>query len=304
MDNQKIIINEEQKGQRLDKILSLINEEWSRSQVQQWIKSGNVTVNGASAKANYKCLEGDEIDVTIEEPEELDIVAEDIPLDIYYEDADVIVVNKPKGMVVHPAPGHTGGTLVNALMYHCKDLSGINGVMRPGIVHRIDKDTSGLLMVAKNDMAHEKLVKQLQEKTVTRKYKALVHGVIPHDAGTIDAPIGRDKRDRQSMTVTDENSRHAVTHFHVLERFRDFTFIECQLETGRTHQIRVHMKYIGYPLAGDPKYGPRKTVDLNGQALHAAVLGFVHPRTEEYLEFEAPLPEYFVEFLDTLRIDR
>ena len=261
MDNHKIQINEEQKGHRLDKILSLINEEWSRSQVQQWIKSGNVLVNGTSSKANYKCQEGDVIEVTIEEPEELDVTPEDIPLDIYYEDADVIVVNKPKGMVVHPAPGHTSGTLVNALMHHCKDLSGINGVMRPGIVHRIDKDTSGLLMVAKNDMAHEKLVKQLQEKTVTRKYNALVHGVIPHDAGTIDAPIGRDKRDRQSMTVTDENSRHAVTHFHVLERFRDFTFIECQLETGRTHQIRVHMKYIGYPLAGDPKYGPRKTVD-------------------------------------------
>ena len=304
MDNHKIQINEEQKGHRLDKILSLINEEWSRSQVQQWIKSGNVLVNGTSSKANYKCQEGDVIEVKIEEPEELDVTPEDIPLDIYYEDADVIVVNKPKGMVVHPAPGHTSGTLVNALMHHCKDLSGINGVMRPGIVHRIDKDTSGLLMVAKNDMAHEKLVKQLQEKTVTRKYNALVHGVIPHDAGTIDAPIGRDKRDRQSMTVTDENSRHAVTHFHVLERFRDFTFIECQLETGRTHQIRVHMKYIGYPLAGDPKYGPRKTVDLNGQALHAAVLGFVHPRTEEYLEFEAPLPAYFIEFLETLRIDR
>lgn len=304
MDNHKIQINEEQKGHRLDKILSLINEEWSRSQVQQWIKSGNVLVNGTSSKANYKCQVGDVIEVTIEEPEELDVTPEDIPLDIYYEDADVIVVNKPKGMVVHPAPGHTSGTLVNALMHHCKDLSGINGVMRPGIVHRIDKDTSGLLMVAKNDMAHEKLVKQLQEKTVTRKYNALVHGVIPHDAGTIDAPIGRDKRDRQSMTVTDENSRHAVTHFHVLERFRDFTFIECQLETGRTHQIRVHMKYIGYPLAGDPKYGPRKTVDLNGQALHAAVLGFVHPRTEEYLEFEAPLPAYFIEFLETLRIDR
>jgi 23S rRNA pseudouridine1911/1915/1917 synthase len=304
MDNHKIQINEEQKGHRLDKILSLINEEWSRSQVQQWIKSGNVLVNGTSSKANYKCQEGDVIEVTIEEPEELDVTPEDIPLDIYYEDADVIVVNKPKGMVVHPAPGHTSGTLVNALMHHCKDLSGINGVMRPGIVHRIDKDTSGLLMVAKNDMAHEKLVKQLQEKTVTRKYNALVHGVIPHDAGTIDAPIGRDKRDRQSMTVTDENSRHAVTHFHVLERFRDFTFIECQLETGRTHQIRVHMKYIGYPLAGDPKYGPRKTVDLNGQALHATVLGFIHPRTEEYLEFEAPLPAYFIEFLETLRIDR
>ena len=304
MDSQRLTVTEEHKGERLDKVLSVLNEEWSRSQVQQWIKEGNIKVNDKHVKANYKCQFGDVIVVTPSEPEELDVVAEDIPLDIYYEDADVIVVNKPKGMVVHPAAGHGSGTLVNALMFHCKDLSGINGIMRPGIVHRIDKDTSGLLMVAKNDYAHEKLVKQLTEKTVTRKYKALVHGVIPHDAGTVDAPIGRDKRDRQSMTVTDENSRHAVTHFHVLERFKDFTFIECQLETGRTHQIRVHMKYIGYPLAGDPKYGPRKTPDLNGQALHAAVLGFIHPRTEEYLEFEAPLPTYFVDFLETLRIDR
>ena len=303
MDSQRLTVTEEHKGERLDKVLSVLQEEWSRSQVQQWIKEGNILVNGKQIKANYKCQINDEIEVTPSEPEELDVVAENIPLDIYYEDADVIVVNKPKGMVVHPAAGHGSGTLVNALMFHCKDLSGINGVMRPGIVHRIDKDTSGLLMVAKNDYAHERLVKQLTEKTVTRKYKALVHGVIPHDAGTVDAPIGRDKRDRQSMTVTDENSRHAVTHFHVLERFKDFTFIECQLETGRTHQIRVHMKYIGYPLAGDPKYGPRKTPDLNGQALHAAVLGFIHPRTEEYLEFEAPLPDYFVEFLETLRID-
>jgi 23S rRNA pseudouridine1911/1915/1917 synthase len=221
-------------------------------------------------------------------------------LEIYYEDADVLVVNKPRGMVVHPAPGHTSGTLVNGLMHHCTDLSGINGVMRPGIVHRIDKDTSGLLMVAKNDMAHESLVNQLVAKTVTRRYKAIVHGVIPHDKGTIDAPIARDKKERQSMTV-DENGKHAVTHFQVLERFKDFTLVECRLETGRTHQIRVHMKYIGYPLAGDPKYGPKKTLDMNGQALHAGILGFDHPRTGEYIQFEAPIPEVFEETLNILR---
>lgn len=206
-------------------------------------------------------------------------------------------------MVVHPAPGHTTGTLVNGLMAHCKDLSGINGVLRPGIVHRIDKDTSGLLMVAKNDLAHESLVNQLVAKTVTRKYQAIVHGVIPHDYGTIDAPLARDPKDRQSMTVVD-NGKHAVTHFQVMERFKDFTLVECQLETGRTHQIRVHMKYIGFPLAGDPKYGPRKTLDIGGQALHAGVLGFNHPRTNEYLEFEAPVPEYFVELLEFLRNNR
>ena len=221
-------------------------------------------------------------------------------LDIYYEDSDVIVVNKPKGMVVHPAAGHVTGTLVNGLMAHCKDLSGINGVLRPGIVHRIDKDTSGLLMVAKNDKAHEHLVNQLVEKTVTRKYKALVHGNIGHDYGTIDAPIGRDSKDRQSMTVV-ENGKHAVTHFHVLERFNEYTFVECRLETGRTHQIRVHMKYIGFPLVGDPKYGPRKTLEINGQALHAAILGFIHPTTEEYLEFEAPLPADYEQLLVKIR---
>ncbi|WP_026692101.1 RluA family pseudouridine synthase [Peribacillus kribbensis] len=301
MPNWDITVKEEHKGERIDKVLSASNEEWSRSQVQQWIKEGHVLVNGKAVKTNYKCSGGDAITVEIPEPQELDAEAEEMDLDIYYEDADVLVVNKPKGMVVHPAPGHMSGTLVNGLMAHCKDLSGINGVLRPGIVHRIDKDTSGLLMVAKNDMAHESLVQQLVDKTVTRRYNAIVHGVIPHDHGTIDAPIGRDKKDRQSMTVTEENSKHAVTHFNVLERFKDFTFVECKLETGRTHQIRVHMKYIGYPLAGDPKYGPRKTLDLGGQALHAAVLGFTHPRTKEYLEFSAPLPEDFVELLSMLR---
>lgn len=296
-------INEEHKGERLDKVLSSVNKEWSRSQVQLWMQDGNILVNDQKVKSSYKCSVGDVIEISIPDPEELDVVPEPMDLEIFYEDSDCLVVNKPKGMVVHPAPGHTTGTLVNGLMAHCKDLSGINGVLRPGIVHRIDKDTSGLLMVAKNDLAHESLVNQLVAKTVTRKYRAIVHGVIPHDYGTIDAPLARDPKDRQSMTVVD-NGKHAVTHFQVIERFKDFTFVECQLETGRTHQIRVHMKYIGYPLAGDPKYGPRKTLDIGGQALHAGVLGFNHPRTNEYLEFEAPLPEYFVELLESLRNNR
>lgn len=296
----QVTVTEEQKSERIDKFVAGVNSEWSRSQVQQWIKDGVVTVNGKDIKGNYKVKMNDEITVTIPDPEELDILPEDMNLEVCYEDADVLVVNKPRGMVVHPAPGHTTGTLVNGLMHHCTDLSGINGVMRPGIVHRIDKDTSGLLMVAKNDMAHESLVNQLVEKTVTRRYKAIVHGVIPHDKGTIEAPIARDKKDRQSMTV-DEFGKHAVTHFQVLERFKNFTLVECRLETGRTHQIRVHMKYIGYPLAGDPKYGPKKTLDIGGQALHAGVLGFNHPRTEEYMEFEAPVPAIFEEVLQELR---
>ncbi|HHP1114433.1 RluA family pseudouridine synthase [Bacillus cereus group sp. MYBK163-2] len=296
----QVTVAAEQKNERIDKFVAGINNEWSRTQVQQWIKDDVVTVNGKVVKGNYKVKEEDEITVTIPEPEELDIQPEDLNLEIYYEDADVLVVNKPRGMVVHPAPGHTSGTLVNGLMHHCTDLSGINGVMRPGIVHRIDKDTSGLLMVAKNDMAHESLVNQLVAKTVTRRYKAIVHGVIPHDKGTIDAPIARDKKERQSMTV-DENGKNAVTHFQVLERFKDFTLVECRLETGRTHQIRVHMKYIGYPLAGDPKYGPKKTLDMNGQALHAGILGFDHPRTGEYIQFEAPIPEVFEDALNILR---
>jgi 23S rRNA pseudouridine1911/1915/1917 synthase len=303
MEKMEHTILEEQKGDRIDKVISTLDEEWSRTQVQQWIKEGNVLVNGQQIKTNYKCSTNDQIEITIPAPEELDVVPEELNLEIYYEDKDVLVVNKPRGMVVHPAPGHLSGTLVNGLMAHCKDLSGINGVLRPGIVHRIDKDTTGLLMVAKNDMAHESLVNQLVAKTVTRKYKAIVHGVIPHDFGTIDAPLGRDTKDRQSMTIVD-HGKHAVTHFHVIERFKDFTFVECQLETGRTHQIRVHMKYIGYPLAGDPKYGPKKTLEIEGQALHAGVLGFNHPRTNEYLEFEAPLPEDIELLLTQLRNNR
>ncbi|MBG9445377.1 MAG: RluA family pseudouridine synthase [Bacillota bacterium] len=303
MEKMEHIIPDEQAGERIDKVLSTLNADWSRTQVQQWIKDANVLVNGQKPKTNYKCSANDKIEISIPEPEELDVVPEEMDLDIYYEDQDVLVVNKPKGMVVHPAAGHGTGTLVNGLMAHCKDLSGINGVMRPGIVHRIDKDTSGLLMVAKNDMAHESLVNQLMNKTVTRKYRAIVHGVIPHDYGTIDAPIARDPKDRQSMSVVD-NGKHAVTHFQVIERFRDFTLVECQLETGRTHQIRVHMKYIGYPLAGDPKYGPRKTLDIGGQALHAGVLGFEHPRSGEYLEFEAPAPAYFKDLVENLANNR
>jgi 23S rRNA pseudouridine1911/1915/1917 synthase len=300
MEIKEHIILDSERNERLDKVITTLNTEWSRSQVQQWIKDGNVTVNNAPVKANYKCNKNDKIVIEIPAPELLDVEPEQMNLDIYYEDADVLVVNKPKGMVVHPAPGHSRGTLVNGLMAHCKDLSGINGVLRPGIVHRIDKDTSGLLMVAKNDLAHERLVEQLVNKTVTRRYKAIVHGVIPHDHGTIDAPLGRDPLERQRMAVVD-NGKHAVTHFQVLDRFNQFTFVECVLETGRTHQIRVHMKYIGYPLVGDPKYGPKKPITDDGQALHAAVLGFNHPRTNEYLEFEAPLPKEFTDLMEVLK---
>ncbi|MEK5079569.1 RluA family pseudouridine synthase [Solibacillus sp. FSL W7-1436] len=291
---------EEFAGERIDKALSQMEESWSRSQISNWLEAERILVNGATVKPKYKVKQGDVIEVTIPEVEDLEIVPEDLNLEIVYEDADVLVVNKPRGMVVHPAPGHTSGTLVNGLMHHCKDLSGINGVARPGIVHRIDKDTSGLLMVAKNDVAHESLVNQLVEKSVTRKYTALVHGRIAHEKGTIDAPIGRDQKDRQKQAIVDKG-KHAVTHFQVIERFGEFTLVECRLETGRTHQIRVHMNYIGFPLAGDPKYGPRKTIDFGGQVLHAGVLGFIHPVTKEYLEFESPLPEDFKKLLEELR---
>lgn len=287
-------------GERIDKALSSIQSEWSRTQIGNWVTDGIVKVNGEDVKPKYKVKEGDVIEITVPEAEELEVVAEDLSLEIVYEDADVLVVNKPKGMVVHPAPGHLSGTLVNGLMHHCKDLSGINGVLRPGIVHRIDKDTSGLLMVAKNDVAHTSLVEQLVNKTVTRKYTALVHGHIAHDKGTIDAPIGRDSKDRQKQAVVD-NGKHAVTHFQVLERFGNYTLVECRLETGRTHQIRVHMNYIGFPLVGDPKYGPKKTIDFGGQVLHAGVLGFIHPVSGEYLEFFAPLPADFEQLLSDLR---
>ena len=293
-------IEEQHAGERIDKAVSSLQTEWSRTQIGNWVSEGVLTVNGEVVKPKYKVRTGDVIEITVPEVEELEIVAEDLNLEIIYEDADVLVVNKPRGMVVHPAPGHATGTLVNGLMHHCTDLSGINGVMRPGIVHRIDKDTTGLLMVAKNDVAHESLVNQLVAKTVTRKYTALVHGHIAHDKGTIDAPIGRDTKDRQKQAVVD-SGKHAVTHFQVIERFGDYTLVECRLETGRTHQIRVHMNYIGFPLVGDPKYGPRKTIDFGGQVLHAGVLGFTHPVTGEYLEFSTPLPEDFQQLLASLR---
>lgn len=301
MEQENMIVTEELVGVRLDKVLNESFEDYSRSYLQQLIKEGRVLINEQVAKANYKCRLNDQIEINIPEPEVLDVIPEEMDLDIVYQDDYVIVVNKPENMVVHPAPGSMSGTLVNGLMAQVTDLSGINGVLRPGIVHRIDKDTSGLLMVAKNDVAHESLVNQLVEKTVTRRYVALVHGVIPHDNGTIDAPIGRDPKDRKKMAVV-ESGKHAVTHFKVLQRFKEFTLIECRLETGRTHQIRVHMRYIGYPLAGDPQYGPRKTIGAeHGQFLHAKVLGFVHPKTEEYMEFSAPIPTYFEEALANLQ---
>ena len=293
-------INEEETGIRIDKFLADANPDWSRSQIQDWIKNDLVLVNGKVIKSNYKLRLNDEISVTEKPVEEIDLVAQDLGLEIYYEDKDVAIVYKPKGMVVHPAPGHPDGTLVNGLMHAITDLSGINGEIRPGIVHRIDKDTSGLLMIAKNDIAHRGLVDQLVDKSVTRKYTALVHGVIPHEFGTIDAPIGRNQKDRQEMAIVD-NGKHAVTHFNVLETFDKYTLVECVLETGRTHQIRVHMKHIGFPLVGDPKYGPKKTMDIGGQALHAGVLGFEHPVTGEYIERSAPIPAYFEELLTKLR---
>ena len=295
-------IESENAGERIDKALSSIQAEWSRSQIAGWISDGIIKVNGEDIKAKYKVKEGDVIEIDVPEPEPLEVIPENLELEIIYEDQDVLVVNKPRGMVVHPAPGHMKGTLVNGLMHHCKDLSGINGILRPGIVHRIDKDTSGLLMVAKNDVAHQSLVEQLVEKSVTRKYTALVHGHIAHDKGTIDAPIGRDPKDRQKQAIVD-NGKHAVTHFQIMDRFGDYTLVECRLETGRTHQIRVHMNYIGYPLVGDPKYGPKKTIDFGGQVLHAGVLGFVHPKTKEYLEFEVPIPDDFRQLLEELRKD-
>ncbi|WP_412066994.1 RluA family pseudouridine synthase [Paenibacillus sp. alder61] len=305
MDDESVLewtADAESAKDRIDKyVKAQMGEDTSRSQIQLWIEDGNLTVNGSPVKANYKIASGDLIVLRIPEAEATEIVPEDIPLEVYYEDSDVIVVNKKRGMVVHPAPGHASGTLVNALMYHCKDLSGINGELRPGIVHRIDKDTSGLLMAAKNDKAHASLAAQLKEHSVTRKYFALVHGNLAHDQGTVDAPIGRDPHDRKMYTVIERNSKPAVTHFQVTERFGDYTLLELKLETGRTHQIRVHMKFIGHPLVGDPLYGRSKGIRMDGQALHAAVLGFVHPSSGEYLEFQAPLPQDMEDLLHSLR---
>lgn len=286
--------------ERIDKFLTLENEEeWTRSQIQHWIKEGHIQVNDQMIKPNYKLHLNDLIRLEIPSPKELNIQPEPMNLNVVYEDKDVIVINKPRGMVVHPAAGHYSGTLVNGLLAHCHDLSGINGILRPGIVHRIDKDTSGLLMIAKNDKAHLSLAEQLKEHTVTRRYVALVHGNIAHEQGTIEAPIGRDPQHRQQMNVI-STGKHAVTHFKVMERYESYTLLQLQLETGRTHQIRVHMKYINHPLAGDPKYGPTKTLALDGQALHAQTLGFNHPSTEQYMEFESELPEDMVEEIHKL----
>lgn len=301
METIKIIGQDKYVGKRIDKVLTQELQDFSRTQIQNMISKGCVEVNGKVIKASYKIELDDEVIVHIPEIESTDILPEDIPLDVVYEDQDVIVVNKPTGMIVHPSAGIYSGTLVNALLYHCHDLSGINGVTRPGIVHRIDKETSGLLMVAKNDRAHQSLSEQLQEHTVVRRYYALVHGLIPHEFGRIEAPIGRDVNDRQKMTCTDKNAKEAITNFKVLERFKDMTLVECRLETGRTHQIRVHMQYIGHPVYGDPQYGLRRDDTTYGQYLHAKILGFVHPRTQEELYFESDLPDFFLEKLEELR---
>lgn len=300
MDKREIIIKDEQG--RLDKVLTNLLTDQSRSQLQTLIDDGLVTVNGDPVKSKYKVQENDHIIVSIPEAKEISTIAEDIPIDIIYQDADLAVVYKPQGMVVHPSAGHHSGTLVNALLHNLDDLSGINGEIRPGIVHRIDKDTSGLLMVAKNDKAHNFLAEQLKNKTVKREYIALVHGRIPHKKGTVDGPIGRSKDDRKKYTVVDAG-KDAVTHFDVLETFgEDYSLISCHLETGRTHQIRVHLNYIGFPIAGDPLYGPRKTLQGEGQFLHAKTIGFNHPSTGEYMEFSSDLPEIFQHTLNDLKI--
>lgn len=304
MEEYNIGASEEWIDKRIDKMLSEYFADYSRSFLKKLFDDGLITVNNKSVKPSYKVKSADMIDISVPDPVNIDIAPENIPLDIIYEDDDIILVNKPKGMVVHPAPGHYGGTLVNGLMYHFGDsLSGINGEFRPGIVHRIDMDTTGVLVVCKNDSAHRSLSEQLHEHSITRKYYAIVHGNIQQNEGTVDAPIGRSPRDRKKMAVNTRNGRRAVTHYRVLERFGGrYTYIECQLETGRTHQIRVHMASIGHPILGDDVYGPKKCpFKLQGQTLHAGVLGFIHPSTGEYIEFKADLPEYFKELLVKLR---
>ena len=291
---------------RIDRFLGSRLEQVSRSYLQKLVKDGAVLVNGKPVKSSYKVENGDRIRLEIPDAVEPEIEAEPMALDILYEDSDIILINKPKGMVVHPASGHYSGTLVNGLMAHCKnELSGINGVMRPGIVHRIDMDTTGVLIVCKNDKAHNAIAEQLKVHSITRKYYAIVHGVLKADTGTVNAPIGRHPVDRKKMSINEKNGKEAVTHYRVLQRFRRFTFVECQLETGRTHQIRVHMASIGHPLLGDQVYGPAKVPfsGLQGQTLHAGVLGIIHPSTGEYMEFTAPLPAYFEAILKKLETD-
>lgn len=303
MERYDYTVEKNESGTRIDRYLAEKDSGFSRSFIQKLLKDGQVTVGGKPAKSNYKVREDDSIHLEVPDSSEPDIVPEDIPLDILYEDEDVLIVNKPKGMVVHPAAGHYQGTLVNAVMAHCGDsLSGINGVMRPGIVHRIDKDTTGALLVCKNDNAHRDLALQLKEHSIKRRYRAIVAGVIKEEEGTIEGPIGRHPVDRKKMAINYKNGKEAVTHYRVLERFPNATYVECRLETGRTHQIRVHMTSIGHPLLGDEVYGSgRNPYHLQGQTLHAMILGFVHPSTGEYMEFTAPLPEYFEKLLEKLR---
>lgn len=292
-------VDENNIDERLDKFLSVMMPEQSRSYLQKIIKDGSVLVNGKSQKSSYRMDEGDQVSIDLPELKEPEIEAEDIPLEVLYEDEYLLMVNKPKGMVVHPSAGHYSGTLVNAVMHHCKgQLSGINGVMRPGIVHRIDKDTTGVLVICKNDQAHNHVAAQLKEHSITRKYRAIVQGVIKEDEGIVDAPIGRHPVERKKMAINQKNGKHAVTHYRVLQRFANHTYVECQLETGRTHQIRVHMASLHHPLLGDTVYGSEKNpYHLEGQTLHAQVLGLIHPVTGQYVEAEAPLPDYFHKLL-------
>lgn len=296
---EETIVTVEYVNQRLDKAIATMCEV-SRKRGKDLIDQGFVLVNGKQEKASYSLCLNDILQIEQPELESTEVLPENIPLDIVYEDSDVIVINKPKGMVVHPAPGHYSGTLVNALLYHCKDLSGINGVIRPGIVHRIDKDTSGLLVVCKNDMAHNAISEQLIDKTCHRQYVCIVHHPFSHEYGTVHAPIGRSEKDRKKMEVTAKNSKDAITHFTVLKNFKDYAYVQCQLETGRTHQIRVHMQYIGHPIAGDPTYGYRKTIESHGQLLHANKLEFMHPRTHEKMSFEIDLEPEFAQILKQL----
>lgn len=306
MNSISVFAENEFAGMRIDKYLSLIFPESSRSYLQKTIDCGNVKINGIIAGKSYKIKTDDKIEFTPLTPALLSVEPQNIPLDIVYEDDDLLVINKPKGMVVHPAPGNYSNTLVNALMFHCKDsLSGINGVLRPGIVHRIDKDTSGLLIVAKNDFAHKNLAEQIKAHSFTREYKAVILGHLKSKKGEIVAPIGRNPNDRKKMAVTDKNSKNAVTHYEVIENYIGYSFLKLRLETGRTHQIRVHMAYLGHPVAGDAVYGRPKgrETKLEGQCLHAGLIGFLHPRTNEYLEFSSELPKYFTDFLGGLCIE-
>jgi len=303
----EFLVNDENNGNRIDKYLSLVQTDISRNYIQRLIDEGKITMEGKLVKANSKVKSGSLVVLILPEPKEAEIVAEDIPITILYEDQDIIVVNKQKGMVVHPAAGHQTGTLVNALLYHCKgDLSGINGVMRPGIVHRIDRDTTGVLVVCKNDKAHQCIAEQLKVHSITRLYEAIVYHTFQTDNGRVEAPIGRHQKDRKKMAVNHKNGKYAATNYRVLENINhQYAYIECSLETGRTHQIRVHMASIHHPLLGDIVYGPSKDpFHIEGQALHARVLGFIHPTTKEYVEFQAPLPDYFTKLLENLRYKR